>query len=504
MSTDVFGLRGRMPYEPSSGGPDNPLLVTKHSSYVGPLELSTPFSGSRLVEDGTQLATAIRDGDWVSGTLAGVSAAGDAIAAAIDPIGQAIAMGVGWLLDHVWPLNEWLNELTGDSAEVQAAGQTWGNIAASMGTAAADVEVALRHLTEEQGLTAEAARLVLAAEQDHIGMAGQLSDALSFGLGVASTIVQVVHDLVRDAIGDVVGKMASAAIQELCSLGLATPKVIADVIALVNKWVGRLSKKVEDLVRSIDALRSLFAKIEPIWSKLKVIFDEINAASRRVDTWAEDFGRGLAHPGSTGGIPAPHVPSAPRPTGEAPVDLPGTEPMPDHGKLPSDPVPSESTGPLISDPDARFGRDLNQTPYSRGQYDERFVNPDDWPRYPPNNGAVAGTTVSTTDVGAFAREHGRFVDRIGYERGGYLAVDPAGGPVSFEQRSLPAGDVAKPHHRYEFTGHLPDGWQIETSQVAPWFGRQGGATQVRVIMSNGRAARIEDLLDSEYYVLRQR
>jgi hypothetical protein len=128
---------------------------------------------------------------------------------------------------------------------------------------------------------------------DHIQMAGNLADGVSVGLGVASTIVQVVHDLVRDAIGDIVGKMGSAALQVVFSLGFATPKVIADILALVNKWVGRLTTKVKELVRSIDALQGLFKKIDPILDKLKHIFDNLGNARNRVDDWAQTTGASI-------------------------------------------------------------------------------------------------------------------------------------------------------------------------------------------------------------------
>ncbi len=135
---------------------------------------------------------------------------------------------------------------------------------------------------------------------------------------------------------------------------------------------------------------------------------------------------------------------------------------------------------------------------------EPIGDPSNFPQYVHPGLAVGGAVAITSDVRVFARRYGRFVDRVGDERGSYLFVEPAGGPVGFEQRSLPAGDVAKPHRRYEFTGHLPDGWWVEVSQVAPWFGRPGGAVQVRVLMSDGAAAAVRELLNSEYYVLRKR
>ena len=91
----------------------------------GPAEMSTPFTGLGLIEDGESLAQAIKSGDWVAGGLAAFSTIADGIAAVIDPLGQLIAMGMGWLMEHIEPLKGWLNDLTGDAGEVAGFAATW-------------------------------------------------------------------------------------------------------------------------------------------------------------------------------------------------------------------------------------------------------------------------------------------------------------------------------------------------------------------------------------------
>lgn len=39
------------------------------------------------------------------------------MAALIDPIGTLIGMGLSWVLEHIWPLNEYLNALTENAGE---------------------------------------------------------------------------------------------------------------------------------------------------------------------------------------------------------------------------------------------------------------------------------------------------------------------------------------------------------------------------------------------------
>jgi hypothetical protein len=45
---------------------------------------------------------------------------------------------------------------------------------------------------------------------------------------------------------------------------------------------------------------------------------------------------------------------------------------------------------------------------------------------------------------------------------------------------------------------LPPGYQIEQSQVAPWFHQPGGGTQYRIIGPDGKDAPVDALLDSGY------
>lgn len=282
--TDVFGIRGRAASTPTDPSASDPLVAA-------PIDTATPFSGTRLLEDGAQLTTAITEGDWVSGSLAVFASGADLIAAALDPIGTAISMGVGWLLDHVDPLKSWLNELTGDAGAVAGGAATWANVSAAL---QASADALMRSL--DSTLSTQQAETIRAYEQlqrehaNHLSMASGLAGGISTGLTVASTLVQVVHDLVRDAIGDIVGKFASAALQEVLTLGLATPKIISDIVATVNKWVNRLGSKVDDLLRSFDNLSDLMKRVDRLLDRLRGVMDKLTAPSRRLTEIAERSG----------------------------------------------------------------------------------------------------------------------------------------------------------------------------------------------------------------------
>lgn len=285
-AADVLGLRGRAGSDPREAPSTNPLVV-------GPIDTTTPFSGTRLLEDGHQIKQALENKDWVSGSLAAAAGGADLIAAAMDPIGTTISMGVGWILDHVDPLKSWLNDLTGDAGAVAGGAGTWANISAHLEACAQGLHDSLdATLADQRSEAVDAYKRLQSDQVQHLSMVAGLSGGISSGLTVASTLVQVVHDLVRDAIADIVGKFASAALQAVVTVGLATPKIIMDIVATVNKWATRLGSKVRALVESFDSLGALMRKVDGLMADVARIMDRLAAPSRKATELGEAFGRG--------------------------------------------------------------------------------------------------------------------------------------------------------------------------------------------------------------------
>ncbi|ABM07918.1 conserved hypothetical protein [Paenarthrobacter aurescens TC1] len=85
----------------------------------------------------------------------------------------------------------------------------------------------------------------------------------------------------------------------------------------------------------------------------------------------------------------------------------------------------------------------------------------------------------------------------GFEDGSYLYALKEGKPESFEARSLPVSALELPYFSYRVADDWPDGmagWKIQSSSVAPWFGRAGGATQVLFFDEEDTLISVEDLL----------
>ena len=224
-------------------------------------ESETVWSGSRLIEDGFDLKEAFESKSWVAGGLGTVATALDTAAAVMDPLGEALSAGVGWIIEHLGSLNEWLNELTGDSDAVAAAASTWTNIATKLNSCATDLDkVCSSRLAGQESLAVATFKTLQAGSASHLRMTGQLAGAISGGLTVASVIVRMVHDMVRDAISDVIGKLASKVAIGVLTAGLAAPWAVSTAITEVSSWVTRLSKEVADTVLSAKNLKGLLSK----------------------------------------------------------------------------------------------------------------------------------------------------------------------------------------------------------------------------------------------------
>jgi hypothetical protein len=179
---------------------------------------------------------------------------------------------------------------------------------------------------------------------------------------------------------------------------------------------------------------------------------------------------------------------------EVEIDETYGEPKPDHGRLSDDKLPPryedlpKDVRKLVTEPEAPFGRGGDGHPYSREEFEARYVDKNGDLRYPDNDGAVLGRRLHFNDVAAFQKHYGDALDRFGGD-GKYFS--PEG--TSFEDRALAPGSLGDPYHRLQLTGELPPNWKIEVSQVAPAFGRDGGGLQIRILDANDQALRMSEL-----------
>jgi uncharacterized protein YukE len=272
----------------------NPLVAERQDS-------TQAFTGVPLLESANDTAQAINSGDWASGVMGAAGTALDAIGMAMDPFGSIFAAGVGWLIEHVGPLSDALDELTGDPDQIAANAQTWTNISQELSTISADLAAAVQADTSSwAGDSADAYRGQSTDLANLIAAARTSADGTANGISTAGEVVGAVRTLVRDIIAELVGHLISWALQVVFTLGIGLAWVVPQVVAAVAKTATKIAKITTGLVQAMGKLGKLLAKLGKNFGDVSGALKKIN--SGRVDTPAARPGSG---PTSTAGFHGP-------------------------------------------------------------------------------------------------------------------------------------------------------------------------------------------------------
>ena len=263
------------------------------------------WTGFALVEDIGTLRSGIENGSWVDGAIGGFASSMDVLATVMDPVGALASMGVAWLMEHVQPLSDALDQLAGDPDQIGAFAQTWDNVARAAGESAADLAAAVaRDLADWAGAARQA--YSAHAAQLHAGLTAAQGGASGVAVAVraAGLLVALVRELVRDLVAECVATLLVRVPEWLAEVGLTlgfgTPWVIGQVSSLVAKWVGKIARLLDGLIGSLRRLGPMVSQLEFLLGRLRGEFDDLAAV------------------GST------RVPAVPRRSADAVPDVPTT------------------------------------------------------------------------------------------------------------------------------------------------------------------------------------
>ncbi|MER7082212.1 RHS repeat-associated core domain-containing protein, partial [Saccharopolyspora kobensis] len=284
----------------------NPLVAEREDS-------TKSFSGVPILESIDETKKAIESGDWASGVMGAVGTGLDALGMALDPFGAILAAGVGWLMEHVGPLSDALDALTGDADQIKAHSETWKNVATELGEI--NTEMANMVNSDVADWAGDAADSYRKRSEDTgklIEAAQKAAEGASEGVGTAGEVVAAVRTLVRDIIAELVGHLVSWALQVLATLGIAMAWVVPQVVAAVAKTVARIADITTKLVKAMKSLGKLFKKLKDGFGDAKKALDKIKKDDKgpngKPDSPAPTRSAGNDGPGSKGGsgdYPAP-------------------------------------------------------------------------------------------------------------------------------------------------------------------------------------------------------
>ncbi|RKT84498.1 hypothetical protein SAMN05421805_103430 [Saccharopolyspora antimicrobica] len=247
----------------------NPLVAEREDS-------TKSFSGVPILESIDETKKAIESGDWASGVMGAVGTGLDALSMALDPFGSILAAGVGWLMEHVGPLSDALDALTGDADQIKAHSETWKNVAAELGEINTEMASLVSSDTANWvGAAGDAYRKQSEDTGKLIEAAQKAAEGASEGVGTAGEVVAAVRTLVRDIIADLVGSLISWALQVLATLGLAMAWVVPQVVAAVAKTVAKIADVTTKLVKAMKSLGKLMKKLGDGFGDAKKALDKI-------------------------------------------------------------------------------------------------------------------------------------------------------------------------------------------------------------------------------------
>ena len=227
-------------------------------------------------------------------TLNTIAVAADLVDAAVNPIKTGVSWVVNWIISHIAPLPDMLQQFTGDPEKVEAAALTWERIGDQWTQAAAELEAA--------GLDAQVCR-TLSAYKVQIGSVIEtfrsLGDAcriVATCLNILSAMVKIVYDLTREAIGDLIGTFAQSVWEAVGTVGLATPAIVAQISATVSKWVTRITTKGKQVLNGFQEALKSFTKLDGVLEKLggalKKLFSHVGDVPDKVhDAWKAGKGK---------------------------------------------------------------------------------------------------------------------------------------------------------------------------------------------------------------------
>ncbi len=223
---------------------------------------SEPLRGGGAFESGWNLGGGIvkaargEDLDAFAVAMDGISFGLDMLSMVLNPLGELVKAGVGWLMENLDFLREPLELLTGDPDLVQQAAQTWNNIASELEAVAGDYEGSLSTTSVWDGDAAIAYRRVaLQYTQSLRDVAAEAKDSaqwITTGGMVVATARALVFDIIATFVSDVLTRALLALASSWFTLGGSVAAFTASVFADAVKVMAKIQKKIGKLLSAIQ------------------------------------------------------------------------------------------------------------------------------------------------------------------------------------------------------------------------------------------------------------
>ena len=198
-------------------------------------------------------------GDWKGGAESALSAVQGIGEIALGGLAGLVSFGVDILLNYVDPLKFWMDQLTGDSAQVNGMAMTWASIGDSLRSTASELDSGSS--SAMQNMKGESVSRYLSRQGQVVGSINTLADAsatVGSAVAKAAELVKKTHDYVCKLISDIIGEAVEGVALAGLTLGLSLAKAAVTVgeRAIAEAW--NVQNLLNLLKMAFDELKSLF------------------------------------------------------------------------------------------------------------------------------------------------------------------------------------------------------------------------------------------------------
>lgn len=223
-------------------------------------------------------------GDWKGGAESALSAVQGIGELALGGLGGLISYGVDILLNYVDPLKFWMDQLTGDSAQVNGMAMTWASIGDSLRSTASELDSGSS--SAMQNMKGESVSRYLSRQGQVVASINTLANAsatVGSAVAKAAELVKKTHDYVCKLISDIIGEAVEGVAFAGLTLGASLVKaaVVVGERAIAEAW----------------NVQNLLTLLKMAFDELKSLFDILTAAAPAFLSAIREVGKECGTPG---------------------------------------------------------------------------------------------------------------------------------------------------------------------------------------------------------------
>lgn len=267
-------------------------------------------SGAGIIHDASVLwsdAHGSADGwDW---TFDGVSAGIDGFITLVDPLGAAVAAGVGWILENIPGISDLWNMLSGNPEEINRAALTWHNISQRMDESGKAFHASATQIEKWQG---PAAQSFFKTAQDYETILGGIStntellSVIVTGVGcIVAALREIVYWIISDwLMEDVIPEALASLASSWCTFGASVAVFLTWLIISTSITTGVLGEKIADCSVKIA---EVYVKIGEMLTKAATALKSSEEAASALAKIAEGLDKyGRPAKSGVGGVDSRH------------------------------------------------------------------------------------------------------------------------------------------------------------------------------------------------------